>query len=81
MIIRRNILIPISLFNVTRANDVLMDVLQIQLDQLLEFKAKWLTQQADLKNQLKHAQDALSESNKKIDDELGPLQDVCGVWC
>ena len=52
---------------------------QIQLDQLLEFKAKWLTQQADLKNQLKHAQDALAESQKKTDDELGPLQDVSNV--
>ena len=49
---------------------------QIQLDQLLEFKGKWLQQQADLKNQLKHAQDALAESQKKIDDELGPLQEV-----
>lgn len=49
---------------------------QIQLEQLQEFKSKWVTQVADLKNQLKHAQDELAERKASAGDETGPLQEV-----
>ena len=51
---------------------------QVQLESLQEFKSKWLTSQAELKQQLKIAQDAADSATARLNTELVPLQ-VRGV--